>query len=345
LLLLCHENDEYFYNSLNPNCIVKTAVSIVLFLVCNFFATAQEYEAVDKIAATYPTSFPSIKAFAQRLEKDFTKDAERVRAAYYWLAHNIQYNFKVMGTSKTGYPKITIKKYKDEADFHYKFKKIYAEYALEYKVAVCEGYSQILFYLCEYLGIKSALISGNSLRSIHQYDRIPEQTNHKWNAVFFNNTWNLIDVTWATGNRPDKPNHVDFQDFYFCTPPERMILNHFPKDPKWQLLETPMSKEEFYSQPIAHSPYLALDNVLDQNIRRQVAAKDEYVSLRFKRLDTTQKYFYTYSRQSRSRRVQIVKVGDEYILKVPFFYHTTKDKLTIYVGRMGMLSFEVIPEN
>ncbi|MEM6718732.1 MAG: transglutaminase domain-containing protein [Bacteroidota bacterium] len=322
---------------------MKTYFSIFIFLVCHHFAVAQNYAHVDSVVATYPASFQSIEAFAERIDKDFTKDADKVRAAFYWLAHHIQYNYKILGTSRTGYPKITIRNYTDEADFHYQYKKAYAAYALKYKVAVCEGYSQLLFYVCEHLGIPSKVIQGNALKSNHQYGVIPNNTNHKWNAVFFNDKWNLIDITWSTGNRPDKRKHVEFHNTYFCISPEKMILNHLPKDSKWQLLETPMQKTEFYTQPVVYAPYLALDNVLDTKIRRRIKAKNNaFVTLRFTQLDTTQNYYYAYSKEPRSTKLAITKVGNEYIAKVPFS-NTTMDELIIYVGKMGMLNFQIVP--
>ncbi|MCH2195784.1 transglutaminase domain-containing protein [Kordia sp.] len=323
---------------------MKTYALIFLFFVCNFFAIAQDYTSVDKVVATYPTTFQSIEEFANRIEKDFSNDADKVRAAYYWIAHHIQYNFKILGTNSTGYPKITIKDYETEEAYHYKYKKKYASYALQFKVAVCEGYSQLLFYVCEQLGIKAHVVKGNILKTKHRYGVIPKQTNHAWNAVFFDNKWNLIDATWSTGNERGKPNHVDFHDTYFSIPPEKMILNHFPKDPKWQLLKVKMSKDAFYKQPIPYAPYLALDNSLDKDIRGQITAKvNGFITLPFTRLDINQKYYYAYSKDQRSKRLTFTKVGNKYVTKIPF-KKTKKEVLTVYNGRKGMLSFRIIPK-
>ncbi|MGH1387718.1 transglutaminase domain-containing protein [Kordia sp.] len=260
---------------------MKTYFILFLFIVCSSFAISQNnYIAVDKVVATYPSSFQSVEEFAHRIEKDFTKDADKVRAAYYWIAHHIQYNYKILGTDQTGYPTITINDYRDESDYRYKYKKVYASYALQYKAAVCEGYSQLLFYVCEELGIKATVVKGNATTSSHRPGVIPKNTNHAWNAVFFNDTWNLIDVTWSTGNERDKPTHVNFKDTYFCIAPEKMILNHFPKDSRWQLLKTKMSKKTFFSQPTVYSPYLSIDIALNKKIKGLIKGKiNDFITL------------------------------------------------------------------
>lgn len=36
-----------------------------------------------------------------------------------------------------------------------------------------------------------------------------------------------------------------FDDFYFLTDPEEFIYTHFPDEERWQLLDAPVSLEEF----------------------------------------------------------------------------------------------------
>ena len=314
-----------------------------LVFCCNFWLHAQNYTAVDKVVATYPSSFQSVEEFANRIEKDFTQDADKVRAAYYWIAHHIQYNYKVVGSNHSGYPTITINDFDNEEEYHYKYKKIYASYALQYKAAVCEGYSQLLFYVCEQLGIKAIVVRGNATTSNHRYGLIPRNTNHAWNAVFFNNKWNLIDATWSTGNERGKPNHVDFRDTYFCISPEKIILNHFPKDSKWQLLKTPKTKKEFFTQPIVYSPYLSIDMALSKKIKGLIKAKvNGFITLRFTSIDTTRKYYYAFSNDQHSKKLVFTKVGKEYIAKISF-KRTKRDFLSIYLDTYAMLRFRIVP--
>lgn len=304
---------------------------------------AQNYQHVDKVVAAYPTSFQSIEAFGNRIEKDFTKDADKVRAAYYWIATHISYDFKKLETGRSSYPRIEIKNYNDEEEYHYKYRKIYASYVLTYKTGICEGYSQLLFYVCEYLGIEANVIKGNTKKHVNEINVIPRTTSHAWNAVYFNEKWNLIDATWSTGNTTYTRNRFDFDDTYYCISPEKMILNHFPEKTKWQLLKKRVLKKDFYAQPMVYSKCLALDIILDPKIKGTIKAKTNgFITLRFKKIDTTQKYYYTFVRDKYSTEVLINKIGEEYIAKIPF-EGIKKDRLRFITDETAILGFKIIP--
>jgi len=66
-----------------------------------------------------------------------------------------------------------------------------------------------------------------------------EPANHSWNAVHIDGSWFLLDCHWATRHDDTDDVKYDYDDFYFLTDPGEMIFSHFPKDPAWQLLETP----------------------------------------------------------------------------------------------------------
>lgn len=47
-------------------------------------------------------------------------------------------------------------------------------------------------------------------------------------------------------------------DFYFLTDPEEFIDSHFPDEEKWQLLDTPISLEEFERRVFKTSAFFTL---------------------------------------------------------------------------------------
>ena len=49
------------------------------------------------------------------------------------------------------------------------------------------------------------------------------------------------------------------KDTFFGTEPEIFILNHFPKESKWQLLENPYTLEKFDSLPFFYPPFFLFD--------------------------------------------------------------------------------------
>lgn len=323
--------------------LLKTRFFLLLLLLSNFIMIAQNYTHVDTVVDKYPTSFLTIEDFAKRIEKDFTTDADKVRAAYYWIANHVQYDYESLRTGRNSYPSIKITDYKNQEDFKYKYYKQYASHVLTYKKGVCAGYSQLLFYTCEYLDIEAKVISGNAYTSIDDVGKIPRDTNHAWNAVYFNDKWNLIDATWSTGNEEDKPNHVDFTDVYFDIAPEKLILSHFPKDTKWQLLKVKKSKKDFYNQPNTFSKFLEVNAELDPKIKGIIRAKTNgFITLRFKQIDTTQKYYYAFVRDQYSKPVAIEKDGDTYVAKIPF-KGIKKDRLEFCADHKVMVEFRIIP--
>lgn len=57
------------------------------------------------------------------------------------------------------------------------------------------------------------------------------------------------------------PNHHQqnrFDDFYFLTDPDEFVHSHFPDETKWQLLDVPISLEEFERRVFKTSAFFSL---------------------------------------------------------------------------------------
>jgi hypothetical protein len=90
---------------------------------------------------------------------------------------------------------------------------------------------------------------------------------NSWTAVYITGSWCFINCNW--GARHVKGHQVkregqaeDMQkffykcdEFYFVTDPEDHIYQHYPNDPKWQLLECPITLTEFITLPVVKSPF------------------------------------------------------------------------------------------
>lgn len=80
--------------------------------------------------------------------------------------------------------------------------------------------------------------------------------NHAWNAVKIGGKWGLVDSAWGAGHVNDEGRFVPrFTDHYFLTPPDEFICDHFPDDPRWQLLERPISPAEYLSRAHMKTPF------------------------------------------------------------------------------------------
>lgn len=83
---------------------------------------------------------------------------------------------------------------------------------------------------------------------------------HAWNGVFLHGCWRLVDCSWAAGHVTGTRHRFQFRldDHYFCSSPERFILDHYPADPKWQLLSRPVKLQQYQNGPCIHSGYFRL---------------------------------------------------------------------------------------
>src|SRR4029077_3289564 len=76
-----------------------------------------------------------------------------------------------------------------------------------------------------------------------------KSVSHAWNAVKIDGHWQLVDTTWGAGALLGKEFKKKYNEYYFLTPPEQLVLTHLPNDPQWQLSETPVQPEEFEKWP------------------------------------------------------------------------------------------------
>ncbi|WP_296380957.1 transglutaminase domain-containing protein, partial [Winogradskyella sp.] len=172
---------------------------LVFFLFSIQQTSSQNYESIDSIVSTYPKKFKSIEDFASRIRLDFKTDLDKTRAAYYWIANNITYDYKLSRKEPNSF-KIKSKSKSDYEAKFYALKRKYALKVLRKRFAICEGYSQLLTEVLKDLDIISVVVSGFAKRSPNEIGRKRNSSNHAWNAVRIEDKWHLIDVTWSTGN-------------------------------------------------------------------------------------------------------------------------------------------------
>lgn len=118
------------------------------------------------------------------------------------------------------------------------------------KTAVCEGYSNLFQKFCSELKIKSKKITGYA-RGVGT-DISNEQSkvsNHAWNSVCVSDNWYLIDCTWDSGYMSGKSSVQSYTTDWLFLKPEYFIYSHFPSDSKNQLLQKPLTAEEFSVLP------------------------------------------------------------------------------------------------
>lgn len=176
-----------------------------------------------------------------------TTDKQKVRSIFLWITNNISYKVA---------PSIRVKRklsYVPEADDTLPLKHLderVAEIVLHDRQAFCDGYARLFKTLCSYAAIEAAVITGYGKTNSGRNAGF--RSNHSWNAVYFDSSWHLLDVTWASGFITYSSNSFISQlnDNYFLTPPRAFILDHYPEDLRWTLLHDAPVLNEY-----KHTPY------------------------------------------------------------------------------------------
>lgn len=313
---------------------------LIAFFIFSFQSIiGQEYHTIDSIVNTYPKKFKSIEGFADRILLDFKTDLDKTRAAYYWIANNISYDYTLARKKSKNY-KINSKSNSDYDAKLYKLKRKYAAKTLRKKIAICEGYSQLLTEVLKDLNIISVVVSGYAKRFSNEIGKNRSSSNHAWNAVRIEEKWYLIDVTWSTGNSMYNDKFVDFSDTYFLISPDELIRSHFPNDKQWQLLKKPISKIVYFDFPIYYPAYhnsgLKLQNNFSGNI---ITKTDSIIQLNFTKIDESKTYYYSFEKGV-SGRINFKIENGSYQVEIPYTEKRRKN-LVISDGQLALIKFKI----
>ena len=172
------------------------------------------------------------------VKEQYTSDSTIAEFFYYWTACHIDYD-RAKASSRQPY-------YYDRENL--------IDLTFKERRAVCSGYAELY---CEFLtrcGIACEVIPGVSKTRENILQDVPYSEDHSWNAVRINGRWRLVDVTWA--NTTSRDGIID--DYYFMTEPGWFILDHFPSDPRWQLLSDYITLDEFQQYPCYTKKYFQL---------------------------------------------------------------------------------------
>ncbi|OJJ17119.1 hypothetical protein BKI52_30880 [marine bacterium AO1-C] len=210
------------------------------------------------------------QALSEYLNRNITDDSLKVVNIYTWITHHIKYDLKSFLKNQSVWKG--------------------SRRVIQSKRGVCLHYSRLFQELCRRSGIQSVFITGYIRDSRYQANQHLYFDEHAWNAVNIHQRWYLLDATWGSGyialkrnwlkktfnklfripyiNHASRfkrqPNHR-----FFLSKPSEFVLTHLPCDPKWQLLDKPVSLKVFgegitsikqylqkapQAQPITHSP-------------------------------------------------------------------------------------------
>ncbi len=237
----------------------------IYFLLFSFFS----------LAASAQTVAPSVKRLASQITDGIRTDSLKVRAIYEWVTDNIAYDIDLFNEMniKTAEEYAAVQK---------------SEKVIQRKKGVCMGYTNLFQDLCIASGIKAYSVPGYC-KSIDPRTNAmifsPER--HSWNAVRINNRWYLCDPTWGAGAIDVKTGQFrkKLNEEFYLTEGKTFIKRHIPLDPLWQLLDNPISMQEFrYGQKPARPlkfNYLDTLKVFETLAIDQQKLNADFRSLRF----------------------------------------------------------------
>jgi hypothetical protein len=218
----------------------------LLLFSCSLTAQPTSYERADAFAESFKGSYKTAEDLALQLTKPFNTDWEKARVLFSWIAFNIRYDHKKMENTpaRVRYSGNTREEVEEERreDLEDAIRQ-----TLRKKKGICQDYSRLYERMGRAVGLEVEFIGGLS-RNLGGSER------HAWNAVKLGGAWRLLDATWAAGYYDDDRNRFveRFSPGFFNTPPHLFVLNHLPREERWQLLEKPLSKEEFGKQAMVH---------------------------------------------------------------------------------------------
>src|SRR5687768_12969717 len=200
---------------------MRQMIFLSLFLYSVGLSRAQKFNElrdIDNLVINIPDSeAKSTDRIAEYIRSRFNSDRKKVGAIYSWVTANIRYDRDSANQINLG------------ADQQAKITA-----ALRRRKGVCENFAAIFNDIALKSGLTSFVINGYTKQS-----GSVDKSGHSWCAVFIDSNWTLYDPTWDVGH--------GINSKYSMAQPSEFIYSHMPYDPLLQLLNYPISHQQFYN--------------------------------------------------------------------------------------------------
>ena len=215
--------------------IIILLILVVTSLKAQVVVSDEEHDYFMQLVDQREKDFKKIGAFIRFVKKEETEPRRQVALVYHWMAKSISYDVKAYtsGRYSSTNPEVTFKRRK----------------------AVCSGYANLFAFILNELDIETEVVSGIAKGYSFDPKKRLERSNHAWNAVKLDGKWHLVDVTWGAGGvYTNGIGRLKFSqrtktDYLFSNP-KGFIIKHYPMDAQWQLLEKPITLEQYYSDSL-----------------------------------------------------------------------------------------------
>lgn len=281
-------------------------------------------------AVRVPKNYMSDEYSLVRYLTEGLDDYEKAKVLHDWIALNIEYDA--------------------ESYFSGNYPPMDSTSVLKRRTAVCEGFSSLYQRFCELAGLKCFKITG--VAKGYGYSAGGTLGPHAWNAVQIGNMCYLLDSTWDGGYLEGRTYVKQYSTDYLFLGPPCFIYSHFPDEPAWQLLRSPLTKEQFESLPDATGKFFSFGLSLVSPGTYKNTVNGEFEA----RIKSPQNVFLSASIDDGKRKFEnytlLQKEGNEYILKARFPRKNVTYNVTVYgksgksqENYTGILNFLVYPKN
>ena len=313
-------------------------ISVLLWFLLVSVSSFAQYEPVDAKVKLYPKSFSDPQKLAEKINADFSKQDEKARAIFTWIALHIKYDLKAYYLHQNNGVAYSFSSPDDKIKKDLAFRLTLVKKTLRTGKAICEGYSSVFSSLANLTGLESVIVTGTSKIHQTQIGKLPQASDHAWNAVKVNGEWKLVDTTWGAGavDTRDQRFKQKFNDVYFFTDPDKFFLNHFPDNPKW--LMTNKSAEDFAALPFYHREYIESDYELSANEGHILFPKNVAVKFNIKNLKDSDTVSYITSKDNILDMVEVDAENNFIIFPSP----KLSGYLTIFINHEPLVTYKII---
>jgi transglutaminase/protease-like cytokinesis protein 3 len=195
------------------------------------------FQKADKIAERYKgEELYNLPVLALRLTAQLSTDAERFRAIYNWVTHNISGDY-ILTTANEETRRKLINNPSALLQWHSQNRKEVFKTLRQKKRTLCTGYAYLIKELANLVGLECEIIHGYGEMNKLKFDSM-DIPNHSWNAVKLDGTWYLCDATWSSGiiNMNTYRFEFSYDDSFFLMEPLDFAKTHSPIIDTWTLL-------------------------------------------------------------------------------------------------------------
>jgi hypothetical protein len=142
--------------------------------------------------------------------------------------------------------------------------------------SVCAGYASVFDRMSKLAGIHSVTVSGYA-RGFGFDPWQKEDTsdsNHAWNAVEIEGEYYLVDTTWDSGGVRGSSWGKNYSTHLLFPTPDAFVHTHFPSKQGWQLLDPPITAEQFAELPYLRGEFFSAGLELRSPVDVLNSAKD-----------------------------------------------------------------------